>query len=152
MNHCVIETPAGRLLIWELYDCITECSFVNAPLREPETPLLTEAAKEIGEYFAGTRRAFELPIAPPASPEGRRVLTAILAIPYGKTMTSEKLAAKAGLARRVKSVVKVCNENPLAVLIPSHRVTAPDGDGGFVGGMEAKYALWTVEGIRKKEE
>lgn len=100
MDHCVIETPAGRLCIWEIRDCVTECAWVNAPLRAPETPLLKKAAQEVDEYFRGERKEFDLPLAAPGSELDQKVRRVIMAIPYGKTMSAAKAAQKAGLCRR----------------------------------------------------
>lgn len=98
MDHCVIETPAGRLCIWEIRDCVTECAWVNAPLRAPETPLLKKAAQEVDEYFRGERKEFDLPLAAPGSELDQKVRRVIMAIPYGKTMSAAKAATWA--ARR----------------------------------------------------
>lgn len=150
MDHCVIETPAGRLCIWEIRDCITECAWVNAPLRAPETPLLTAAAREVAEYFKKERRAFDLPIAAPGTELEQKVWQAVLAVPYGRTVTAAALAEKLGLRKKFRAVVAACNRNPVALFIPCHRVTAEDGDGGYVGGLDVKHALWAVEGIRSR--
>lgn len=150
MDHCVIETPAGRLCIWEIRDCITECAWVNAPLRTPETPLLTAAAREVAEYFKKERRTFDLPIAAPGTELEQKVWQAVLAVPYGRTVTAAALAEKLGFRKKFRAVVAACNRNPVALFIPCHRVTAEDGDGGYVGGLDVKHALWDVEGIRSR--
>lgn len=149
MNHCVIETPVGRLCIWEIRECITECAWVNAPLREPETPLLTAAAREVEEYFKRQRRSFDLPVAAPGTELERAVWQAVLAVPYGRTVTAAALAKKLGMVKKMRAVISACNKNPVALFVPCHRVTAEDGDGGYVGGLEVKRALWAVEGIRR---
>lgn len=150
MDHCVIETPAGRLCIWEIRDCITECAWVRAPLRAPETPLLEEAAREVAEYFKKERRTFDLPIAAPGTELEQKVWQAVLAIPYGRTVTAAALAEKLGLRKKFRAVVAACTRNPVALFIPCHRVTAEDGDGSYVGGPAVKHALWEVEGIRSR--
>ena len=151
MDHCVMDTPAGRLTIWEIRGCITEAVWANAPLRAPETPLLKAAVKEIDEYFAGSRKDFDLPIAAPGDPLSQKVWAALLSIPYGKTVTAEKLADRLKLRRQLRAVIKAVNANPVALFLPCHRVVAVDGDGGYVGGMDVKYALWKAEGIPRKE-
>lgn len=149
MDHCVIETPAGRLCIWELRGCITECAWVTAPLRAPETPLLVKAAQEVDEYFKKARRTFDLPLAAPGRDLEQKVWQAVMQIPYGRTVTASAIADKAGLRRKFRAVVNACVKNPIALFIPCHRVTAEDGDGSYVGGPEVKRALWAVEGIRR---
>ncbi len=152
MDHCVIETPAGTLLLWEIRDCLTECTWTSAPLRAPASPLLQKAAEEIGEYFAGKRRDFDLPIAPPGNAFESRVWEAMLAVPYGKTMTAAKLAAKAGFPRKVRQVIAVSSKCPMALFLPSHRIVGDTTDGSYSGGMDVKYKLWDIEKIPYKKE
>lgn len=152
MDHCVIETPAGRLRVWEINGCVAECAWVSAPLRDPATPLLEEAAKEIGEYFRGERMRFELPLATMGDPLAQRVWREILSVPYGKTVTAAAIADRLKRRRELKQIIRLCNSNPLALFVPCHRVVGEKNDGGYVGGMAVKYALWEIEGITKKEE
>lgn len=151
MDHCVIETPAGRLCIWELEGCIAEAAWVTAPLRAAETPLLETAAREVDAYFKRARRTFDLPLAMPGSSLEQAVWQAILRIPYGRTMTAAALAEKLGLRKKTRAVIAACNSNPVALFVPCHRIVAEDGDGGYVGGLTVKHALWQVEGIRSRE-
>lgn len=150
MDHCVMETPAGALCIWEIRGCITESAWVTAPLRAPETPLLQEAARQVGAYFKGERRAFDLPIAAPGTPLEQRVWEAVLRIPYGRTVTSRALAERLGQKRQVRAVIAACTKNPVALFVPCHRVTAENGEGTYVGGPEIRRILWAVEGIADK--
>lgn len=148
MEHCVIDTPAGRLLIWELKGYITEAVWANSPLREPSTPLLRKAATEVDEYFKGERKEFDLPLAAPGDPLAQKVWQAILTVPYGKVKTAADVADKIKMRKYLRAVIKLCNTNPIALFIPCHRIVGEKGDGSYVGGMHTKYALWNVEGIQ----
>lgn len=148
MEHCVIDTPAGRLLIWELKGYITEAAWANSPLREPVTPLLRKAATEVDEYFKGERTAFDLPLAAPGDPLAQKVWQAILAVPYGKVKSAADIAETLKMKKQLRAIIKICNSNAIALFIPCHRIVGENGDGGYVGGMHTKYALWHVEGIQ----
>jgi len=149
MDHCVIETPAGRLELWEINGCITECAWISAPLRAPDTLLLKEAAEEIGEYFQGKRERFDLPLAAPGDLLAQKVWREILSVPYGRTRTAASIAQRLKCAKDLKRIIKFCNTNPLALLIPCHRIVGEKNDGGYVGGMAVKYALWELEHIKR---
>ena len=111
------------------------------------SPLLRNAAQQLAEYFAGTRRAFDLPLAPRGTEFHLAVWREMLAIPYGKTRSYGDLAkATGGIARAVGTA---CGANPIPIFIPCHRVLAADRQlGGFSGGRgpQTKAALLTLEG------
>lgn len=151
MDHCVIETPAGRLCIWETRGYITECSWVEAPLRAPESQLLRRAADEVAAYFKGEQRSFDLPVAAPGTEAEQAVWQALLSVPYGKTVSAKRLADRLFRGRQLRMVVKACNTNPVVLFVPCHRVVGEGNDGGYIGGMAVKYKLWDVEGIRRKD-
>lgn len=111
------------------------------------TPLLQNAAQQLSEYFAGSRRDFDLPLKPRGSEFQRAVWREMLAIPYGQTKSYGDLAAATGgIARAVGTA---CGANPIPIFIPCHRVLAADRQlGGFSGGRgpETKAFLLTLEG------
>jgi methylated-DNA-[protein]-cysteine S-methyltransferase len=111
------------------------------------TPLLQNAAQQLREYFAGSRRDFDLPLKPRGSAFQRAVWREMLAIPYGQTKSYGDLAkATGGIARAVGTA---CGANPIPIFIPCHRVLAADRQlGGFSGGKgpETKAFLLTLEG------
>jgi methylated-DNA-[protein]-cysteine S-methyltransferase len=110
---------------------------------------LDATARELDEYFAGTRRAFDVPLDRRLSSGFRAAVLAHLAeIGYGHTESYAQVAAAAGNARAVRAVGSACATNPLPVVVPCHRVVRSDGSwGGYVGGPEAKRALLTLEGV-----
>jgi len=114
---------------------------LHAPAR------LDAAAREIDEYFAGRRQAFDLPLDFSLSRGFRRmVLTRLPAIGYGQTASYAAIAAMAGNPKAVRAVGTACATNPLPVVVPCHRVVRSDGSiGQYVGGVDAKRALLTLE-------
>ncbi len=152
-----IESPVGRLSITETGGAVVRIAWADHQAGDPraqpgETPLLARAAEQLGQYFAGERRDFDLPLAPPGTPFQRRVWTEMARIPFGAT---ESYGA---LARRTASVARAvggaCAANPIPIVIPCHRVVDADGTlGGFSGGTgpETKRALLELEGVQQSE-
>jgi len=108
---------------------------------------LDPAAQELDEYFAGTRRDFDLPLDLTTTGEFRRAVQLLLpTIGYGHTVSYAELAALAGRPAAVRAVGTACATNPLPVVVPCHRVLRGDGSlGGYLGGLEAKRTLLDLE-------
>lgn len=108
---------------------------------------LDAAARELDEYFAGRRTAFDLPLDLSLSTGFRRtVLGHLREIAYGSTESYAQVAEAAGSPRAVRAVGSACATNPLPVIVPCHRVLRSDGSlGGYLGGLEAKRALLALE-------
>jgi methylated-DNA-[protein]-cysteine S-methyltransferase len=114
---------------------------LSAPAR------LDTAARELDEYFAGRRHAFDLPLDWRLSAGFRRiVLNHLPEIGYGHTASYSTVARLAGNPKAVRAVGTACATNPLPVVVPCHRVVRADGTmGGYLGGPDAKRALLTLE-------
>lgn len=156
-----LDTPVGPLLLaatdqglvrvaWasEGHDQVLETlatrlspRILNAPAR------LDPVARELDEYFAGRRRAFDLPLDFSLSAGFRRVVLGCLTdIGYGQTASYAVVAAAAGSPRAFRAVGSACKTNPLPVVVPCHRVILSDGSiGEYVGGPEAKRMLLNLE-------
>ncbi len=108
---------------------------------------LERAAAQLGEYFAGRRRAFDLPLDHTLSSGFRdRVQRSLPGIAYGQTRSYREVAELVGSPRAVRAVGSACATNPLPVVVPCHRVLRADGGlGGYIGGLEAKAALLDLE-------
>ncbi|MQA82361.1 MAG: methylated-DNA--[protein]-cysteine S-methyltransferase [Streptosporangiales bacterium] len=108
---------------------------------------LDDASRQLEEYFAGRRTAFELPLDRRLSSGFRREVQARLpSIGYGHTATYAEIAAAVGNPKAVRAVGTACATNPLPVVVPCHRVVRSDGSlGRYAGGDEAKHALLTLE-------
>ena len=111
-----------------------------------ETDLLCRAAQQLGEYFTGQRRLFDLPLSPAGSPFQRQVWDQLLDIPYGATTSYKALATTLGRPNSARAVGQAVGANPLPFLIPCHRVIGSDGSiTGYALGIELKRQLLDLE-------
>jgi methylated-DNA-[protein]-cysteine S-methyltransferase len=101
---------------------------------------------QLEEYFAGRRTAFDVPLDLAGSPFQRRVWDALQDIPYGETVSYGELARRVGVPSAARAVGVANRENPVAVIVPCHRVIGADGSlTGFGGGLERKRLLLELE-------
>ncbi|HTS94711.1 MAG TPA: methylated-DNA--[protein]-cysteine S-methyltransferase [Stellaceae bacterium] len=146
MPEITIPSPIGLLAIEEQDGAIVALHWRRARKEEP-TPLLQEAAEQLADYFAKSRRDFDLPMKPAGSPFERAVWDAMLRIPYGETRSYGEIARE--IEGEARDVGAACGTNPLPILIPCHRILAGGGRlGGYSGkgGGETKTLLLTLEG------
>lgn len=115
-------------------------------LRAPRR--LDAAARELDEYFGGQRQDFDLPLDLSLSGGFRQLVQRYLPeIRYGQTRTYGQVAELVGNPKAVRAVGTACATNPLPLVVPCHRVLRADGTpGGYIGGIEAKVTLLTLEG------
>ena len=108
--------------------------------------LFEDAIQQLQEYFAGSRREFNLPLAPYGTQFQQGVWAGLQRIPYGNTWSYKQLAAHTGNAKASRAVGNANGKNPLCIIIPCHRVIAADGGiGGYSSGLEAKRWLLAHE-------
>ena len=109
--------------------------------------LIEKCVKQLDEYFAGRRRDFELPLKPAGTPFQESVWWALTKIPYGEIATYGEIAATVGNAKASRAVGGANNKNPIAVIIPCHRVIGAGGKlVGYGGGLDKKIHLLELEG------
>ena len=109
--------------------------------------VLDAAAAQLEAYFAGTLRAFDLPLRFEGTPFQRLVWGALQDIPFGATISYGELASRVGRPGAARAVGRAVGQNPLAIIVPCHRVVGADGGlTGYGGGLEAKAALLSLEG------
>ncbi len=150
-----IDSPLGRLRLTATSAGLTSIHFEDeryAPpldsawIRAPAFPPLREAAMQLAEYFAGRRRAFDLPLSPVGTPFQRAVWDAIATVLPGETISYAELARRAGRPRSVRAAGGATGRNPLAIVIPCHRIVGADGSlTGYGGGLARKRALLALE-------
>lgn len=109
--------------------------------------VLALAGEQLAAYFDGSLHAFDLPLAPRGTPFQQRVWSALRDIPYGMTISYGELARRIGKPAAVRAAGGANARNPLALVVPCHRVIGSDGSlTGFGGGMERKQWLLEHEG------
>lgn len=112
----------------------------------PEGPPPAGVVDQLEEWFAGTRRSFDVPLRVSGTPFQREVWDALATIPYGETWSYAKLAAAIGRPRAVRAVGLANGRNPVSVVVPCHRVVGADGSlTGYGGGLAAKEWLLAHE-------
>ena len=114
----------------------------------PNLPVFVVAKAQLTEYFAGTRTAFDLPLAASGTPFQKTVWAELVRIPYGKTFSYGELAARIGNPKASRAVGLANGKNPLSIVVPCHRVIGASGKlTGYGGGLERKEALLALERI-----
>jgi len=140
-----LESPVGPLTVIERDGAIVELEWDRSGGLSP-SGVLSDAVAQLREYFAGSRHEFDLPLKPRGSEFQQKFYAALCAIPYGETRTYGDLAGELGVS--AQAIGQACGANPIAILIPCHRVLGATGLGGFsgAGGVEAKVKLLKLEG------
>lgn len=110
--------------------------------------VLHEAARQLGDYFAGTRQEFALPLDFAGTDFQKAVWQALLTIPFGQTRSYSDIARQIGRPSAVRAVGAANGKNPISIIAPCHRVIGASGAlTGFAGGLPAKETLLSLEGI-----
>jgi methylated-DNA-[protein]-cysteine S-methyltransferase len=149
MTHTIIDSPIGPLTvvggergITGLYMPDHRPAPDEAAFGERDDASFTDAAQQLGEYWAGERRAFDLDLDPKGSPFQLRVWEALRSIPYGATRTYGWVAAAVGQPTAVRAVGLANSRNPISIVVPCHRVVGSTGAlTGYAGGVERKRFL-----------
>ncbi|MEU7830401.1 MULTISPECIES: methylated-DNA--[protein]-cysteine S-methyltransferase [unclassified Nonomuraea] len=147
--YTTIDSPLGEILL--VGDpVLTRVAFGGAvrPEWRRDPGAFAEAERQLREYFAGERTAFDLDRVSGGTAFQERVWAAVDAVPYGTTTTYGELAASIGVARdRIRAVGAAIGANPLLVIRACHRVVGANGSlTGYAAGVERKHALLTLEG------
>ena len=144
-----VETPIGPLLLSAEDGRLSGVAFAASAGARSSEPLLLEAEAQLHAYFAGELRRFELPLAPRGTSFQLSVWEALLEIPYGSTATYSELAAAIGRPSACRAVGAANGRNPLAVIVPCHRVIGAGGAlTGYGGGLERKRRLLALEAAK----
>lgn len=148
-----VDTPIGTLGLVASERGLQAVLWPGGTARGPEagpSPVLEEAARQLQEYFAGSRTAFGLPLDLDGTEFQRAAWLALAEIPYGATVSYAEQARRLGRPDAVRAVGHANARNPLPIVLPCHRVVGSDGSlTGFGGGLEVKRALLDHEaGLR----
>jgi methylated-DNA-[protein]-cysteine S-methyltransferase len=138
-----LDTPVGRIVVMaeaasvrRLFWSTADGARPTADVPAPESgSVLDLAVRQLAEYFAGSRRDFDVPVdLGSLEPATRRVLLTLQEIPFGRAVTYGELAARSGTGLPARAIGSVMGANPVPILIGCHRVLAGDGLGGYSGG------------------
>lgn len=153
-----ILSPVGRLTVVADSAALVAVLWPNErPFRikldelheAPRHAVLREAARQLGEYFSGSRTAFDLPLRLQGTVFQRRVWQELQRIPYGCTRSYGELARAIGRASASRAVGLANSRNPISIIVPCHRVIGASGNlTGFAGGLETKAKLLELESGR----
>lgn len=114
--------------------------------RSMPSPLQREVDKQMGEYFEGKRKAFELPLRPEGTDFQKKVWNALLEIPFGETRSYQDIANAVGSPKACRAVGMANHQNPIIIVIPCHRVIGKNGKlVGYGGGLSMKEKLLLLE-------
>jgi methylated-DNA-[protein]-cysteine S-methyltransferase len=156
-THVVVPSPIGELTVVADDGAITHVLMDAAKYRpddpevlgepgDPETEPFASAVSQLEAYFAGTLRDFDLPLAPRGDEFQQRVWALLREIPYGETRSYGDLARALGDRNLAQAVGTANGRNPIAVVVPCHRVIGADGSlVGYAGGLDRKRHLLALE-------
>jgi methylated-DNA-[protein]-cysteine S-methyltransferase len=158
-HHLIVPSPVDDLLLLSDGDALTTLQFarrgghrIDAAWKGPDA-VLRDAKRQLDAYFAGKRREFALPLRPEGTEFQQRVWAALRAIPHGVTKSYGQIAREVGNASASRAVGLANGANPIAVIVPCHRVIGADGSmTGFGGGIERKRWLLAHEGWTEGKE
>src|SRR3954451_24720063 len=140
------HSPVGSLTLEGDDTSLTRLGFGAPGTPQGDARAIASAAIQLEQYFAGERTSFDLDISLDGTPFERRVWDAVRAIPYGETATYAEIARRIGSPSACRAVGRANGRNPIAVIVPCHRVVGSDGSlTGYAGGIEMKRALLELE-------
>jgi methylated-DNA-[protein]-cysteine S-methyltransferase len=157
-----VDSPVGFLYLAATDEGLTHLLFTherkradpsalrpgNPDARQPAREILDAATRQLEAYFAGRCREFDLPLAPRGTAFQLSTWNALREIPYGATISYRELARRIGKPNAVRAVGAANGRNPLAIVMPCHRVIGSNGRlTGYAGGLEIKRTLLELEGV-----
>lgn len=165
MNSIHIQyynSPCGEIVLASMGDELCLCDwnempcaernkhrlvkYMNAVFRVETSDVLEQTKKQLDEYFAGTRKAFDIPLHPVGTEFQQQVWNALLEIPYGETRSYKDIALSIANLKGIRAVAQAIGTNGISILIPCHRVIGSNHSlTGFAGGIEAKRILLEIE-------
>ncbi len=156
------HSPCGDLLLAAHGDSLCLCDWhdskraprnwrrlvqsADIAIKEYASPVLRDAMKQLDEYFGGSRRSFDIKLAPAGTDFQKRVWEVLSETPYGHTCSYADVARRVGNAKAVRAVAQAIGANGISIIIPCHRVVGSNQSiTGYAGGLEAKRFLLGLE-------
>jgi len=148
INTVHYASPLGTLLLQEEDNQLTIVHFmddaIDAVLSTTDSPVLQKTILQLDEYFAGRRKQFDLPLSPAGTAFQQKVWQQLIQIPFAETITYLHVAKRLGNVKSIRAAASANGKNPLAIIIPCHRVVGADGKlTGYAGGLHRKQ--WLLE-------
>ena len=147
MNSTFYKSPVGRLEIIEENSLIVQVIFLDddsISVSQKPKGILKDAIQQLGEYFSGSRTKFQLPLAPKGTDFQKKVWDELQSIDFGKTVSYMDMAKRLGDPKVIRAAGTANGKNPIAIIIPCHRVVGSDGSlTGYAGGLKRKQ--WLLE-------
>lgn len=144
----IVDSPVGLLRLVAEDGALTGLYFGGEACANDEDEILDRAEAQLKEYFAGERRAFDLPLRPKGTPFQLADWKALEQIPYGETVSYGDIARAIGKPKACRAVGMANHSNPISIIVPCHRVIGKSGRlTGYGGGLEAKK--WLLEHEQK---
>ncbi|MFG0293015.1 MAG: methylated-DNA--[protein]-cysteine S-methyltransferase [Phycisphaerales bacterium JB050] len=146
MPKRTIQTPLGPMLATSENEALIGLSFDAEGEHDEACPILDLVEEQLESYFEGDPVNFDIPLAPKGTPFQHRVWDALRTVPKGETRSYTAIARQIGSHEAVRAVGAANGANPIAIIIPCHRVIASDGRlHGYAGGLERKRELLDLE-------
>ncbi|MDC7995059.1 methylated-DNA--[protein]-cysteine S-methyltransferase [Altibacter sp. HG106] len=148
MEQYTLETPLGLLTVTGTVAGISCIAFSDqGTISKGAVPsLLQNAVVQLQEYFAGERITFEVNLNPHGTDFQKKVWNQLLTIPFGKTRSYQEIATQLGDPKVIRAAASANGKNPIAIMIPCHRVIGSDGSlTGYAGGLHRKKKLLDLE-------
>lgn len=162
LNYSIIDSPVGEILLTaddehltgvylDGFDAVLERLSLRSgaeAVENPDLPVLVSASAQLGEYFAGQRTTFDLPLAPTGTDFQLQVWEALTTIPFGTTAGYGELAGWIDRPTASRAVGAANGRNPISIIVPCHRVIGASGAlTGYAWGEERKRTLLDLEGV-----
>lgn len=150
-RHLTMDSPLGLMAVSAVEEGVTYVHMGVEEMKDawgPEeaTPVLEAAVDQLEAYFAGDLKEFDLPLAAQGTPFQHRVWQELCAIPYGETVSYLDIAERIGDRKAVRAVGLANGRNPIAIVVPCHRVIGSNGKlTGYAGGLWRKERLLNLE-------
>lgn len=148
-DHALIATPIGPIRIEGTEGHLERISIgiEGAPTRG-SGPAVRAAIEQLEQWFAGERRSFDLPLAPPATARGANLRDGLIAVPFGQTISYGDLSRV--LSSSARAIGQLCARNPFPLVVPCHRVLNQDGRlGAYSAGQGPTTKSWLLEHERR---
>ena len=154
-NYCFYHSPFGLIRICETGGFLTRADFLeqspeskhsqSKSIQKPNS-LLIDACRQLGEYFEGRRKKFDLSLKPHGTKFQRSAWKSLLSIPYGETRSYLQQAEYIHNPKAIRAIGQANSRNPIQIIIPCHRVIAKNGSlTGYAGGLKRKKLLLALE-------